>query len=312
LAGKFLEVVDPDKPDLNPFFGVAFEAQLAIGKVLNYENRIPNCDLIIEALDWAVTEAESDIISISIWCYGSIDGSTELSKKVDEIISKGVIVVTIAGNMGSEPSSITRPGDSNFVITVGATDIDGRMVVSFSGRGPTTDGRMKPEVVAPGSSILTASKDRDGYRFWGGTSFSAPIVAGIGALLKQKFPDLKPTEFKEALIDTAKDIDIIGPDNNSGMGLVDASSALRILNDINLELRIKDLENSLIELHNKNTILESQNEQLQKNYDELQQDVFKLENELIQILSQRYILILLVIISSTIALILGLKGRKSK
>lgn len=113
-------------------------------------------------------------------------------------------------------SSITAPGDSTQAITVGGLERDGT-IYDRSGRGPTWDGRLKPELVAPARIILNGR----GFTYeFEGTSAATPVVAGAVALLRQYMPDATPDEIKAYLFTNAHDIVAIGPDFHSGYGIV--------------------------------------------------------------------------------------------
>ena len=140
----------------------------------------------------------------------------------------GIIPVFAAGNLGyyfpffSGSSPATYPE----TISVGATDfLD---VISFlSSRGPSNcDLSIFPDVVAPGSSILTSSPD-GGYVFaGGGTSLAAPHVAGVVALILNANPDLTVDEIESVLKETAKPLGLFHPNNTYGWGRVDALKAV--------------------------------------------------------------------------------------
>ncbi|MFN2431254.1 MAG: S8 family serine peptidase, partial [Gemmatimonadota bacterium] len=124
---------------------------------------------------------------------------------------------------------ITAPGSSANAFAVGAVTDQGQ-IAGFSGRGPSlcegpdTD-RLKPNVVAPGIGVRTLNND-GGEQVLSGTSFSAPIAAGIAALIRQKDPLLPPVEVTRILLETARDLGPAGPDNTFGRGLVDALAAV--------------------------------------------------------------------------------------
>jgi subtilisin family serine protease len=112
-------------------------------------------------------------------------------------------------------SSIMAPGNAEGVFTVGAINknnwVDGP-IEPFSSRGPTTDGRTKPDLTGiDGVTLYT-------YRSFLGTSAAAPSVAGAGALILSRSPDLDLDQLKEALKENAKDLGPAGPDNTYGTG----------------------------------------------------------------------------------------------
>jgi serine protease AprX len=128
------------------------------------------------------------------YIYREMDGKTAfISRAASMTASKGIISCHSAGNQGNnEWYYITAPADAFNILTVGAVDST-NLIAGFSSRGPTFDGRIKPEVVAMGSAtgVQTAS---GGLGRGGGTSFSSPVIAGSVASLWQAYPDLSATE----------------------------------------------------------------------------------------------------------------------
>ena len=119
----------------------------------------------------------------------------------------GFIVVTAAGNMGPHPGTITAPGSSKKVKTVGSSDMLTRHQ-GISGRGPTSQCICKPDIVAPGNSIISCSSkpDRRSYTVKSGTSMSTPMISGAIALLLEKYPAMSNLEIKYRLKETARDL----------------------------------------------------------------------------------------------------------
>jgi len=158
------------------------------------------------------------------------------------LIESGVAVVAAAGNLGWQetmvgrtrindfPSfTITDPGNAERVITVGSTHPEAPLshgVSYFSSRGPTVDGRLKPDLVAPGEQITAPLPHKD----WGaldGTSMAAPHVSGAAAMLMARYRELigKPDLIKKILCGTATDL---GRERTfQGHGLVDVLRALQ-------------------------------------------------------------------------------------
>jgi serine protease AprX len=169
-------------------------------------------------------------------------GRTPICDESEKLIDSGVVVVAAAGNVGAGKKrserdpfedfqlySITDPGNADRVITVGATHREEPFnygVSYFSCRGPTGDGRLKPDLVAPGESITGPVLDEQ----WGeldGTSQAAPHVSGAAAMLMARYPELigKPGKIKRILCDTATDL---GRQRNfQGHGLLDVLRALQ-------------------------------------------------------------------------------------
>jgi subtilisin family serine protease len=140
-----------------------------------------------------------------------------------EAVRRGITVVTSAGNDGANPwHYIHAPADADTVITVGAAD-SFNVVTSFSSRGPTADGRIKPDVTAMGLDVLLPGPDDLSYVRRSGTSFSTPLTAGLVALLLESHPGWGPFEVREALRETA--LNHATPNNDIGWGLVQGLAA---------------------------------------------------------------------------------------
>jgi bacillopeptidase F len=146
--------------------------------------------------------------------------------------SLGIAVVFSAGNTGMSGS--VSPADNVNAFAVGA--VDSSLNVAFSSsRGPSAcDGTVYPEVAAPGVSVRAADLTYGGvfptaYVNVSGTSAAAPHVAGAMALLRQAYPGASVDDLEQALTGGALDIGAVGPDNDSGYGLLDAAGALDVL-----------------------------------------------------------------------------------
>lgn len=169
-------------------------------------------------------------------------GCTPVCLECSRLVENGVVVVVAAGNHGFDEKSvpysqggeyrdisISDPGNAQDAITVGATHRDHPHtygVSYFSGRGPTGDGRRKPDLVAPGEKI-EAPIPRGGYGVKDGTSMAAPHVSGAAALLMAQYPELigNPRRIKQILCDTATDL---GRERYfQGHGLLDVLRAMQ-------------------------------------------------------------------------------------
>ncbi len=188
-------------------------------------------DDFVAALEWAESLG-ADVVSSSLgyydwYTYEDMDGNTAVTTiGADIAASKGVTVVTAAGNEGPLPwPGIIAPSDGDSVIACGAVDSTG-VLLGFSSRGPSYDGRIKPDVVAMGTAVVSASyNDSLGYLRTSGTSLSTPLIAGSVALLLQMHPYWTPVDVLNALRNEASKS--ATPDNNYGWGIIDAyASAL--------------------------------------------------------------------------------------
>ena len=169
-------------------------------------------------------------------------GRTPVCEECERLLGGGTVVVVAAGNEGRafvsmasgvsegyRQMSITDPGNANGVITVGATHRHQPHtygVSYFSSRGPTGDGRAKPDLVAPGEKI-TAPVPGGGLKSLDGTSMAAPHVSGAAALILARHPELigNPAEIKRVLCETATDL---GRERYfQGSGVVDALRAIQ-------------------------------------------------------------------------------------
>jgi hypothetical protein len=208
--------------------GPAYGAQFALAKteVITSETQIEE-DYWVAGIQWA-DSLGADIVSSSLgymdwYTYQDMDGNTaDCTNAADLAVSKGIVVVNSAGNERNTAwYYIIAPADGDSVIAVGAVNLQGELA-PFSSAGPTYDGRIKPDVVACGVSTFCASPD-GGYTRVPGTSLSAPLVAGVCALLLEIHPDWTPIQVREALWTTASQAD--QPDNLFGYGIVNASNA---------------------------------------------------------------------------------------
>jgi subtilisin family serine protease len=150
-------------------------------------------------------------------------GGTPVCVECERLVGSGVVVVTAAGNRGFQSFqtkegsydsyaafSVTDPGNADAVITVGATHRSSPHtygVSFFSSRGPTGDGRMKPDLVAPGERIRAPFRD-GGWGDLDGTSMAAPHVSGAAAMLMARYSELigMPRRIKQVLCKSATDL----------------------------------------------------------------------------------------------------------
>lgn len=159
------------------------------------------------------------------------DGRDALSLAVNGAVEAGIIAVVSAGNWGPDAYTVGAPGAAEEAITVCAMRDPGEMgwsLAYFSSRGPTLDGRIKPDICAPGvriSSAMAGSTDR--YVAYSGTSMSSPYVAGVVALMLEANPYLTVAQVKDHLYAAAEDWGPMGRDNEYGYGRLNAYSAVQ-------------------------------------------------------------------------------------
>jgi len=198
----------------------------------------------IEEDNWAAAaeyadSAGADIINTSLgytvfddpdqnYVYSDMDGNTAfITQAADIAASKGILVVVSAGNDGNSAwKYISAPADADSVLAVGAIN-EFANYVSFSSQGPTSDGRIKPNVAAMG--YQTVIQDVSGQVTVGnGTSFSAPVIAGLSACLWQALPNLTNMEIIARIQQSAHQYS--NPDNFLGYGIPDFARAANISN----------------------------------------------------------------------------------
>lgn len=279
--------------------GTAPEAKVAdlrIGSILGAspgEGPQSVYDAALEATEWAIEhhadqwtgQSEEyhgiDVLSLSwgIPYEGSSDGSDLYSRTLNRLVDVGVVAVVSAGNDGPNNDGFTGMGAADNVITIAATDDldtinrNDDVIASYSSRGPRLDDgdgnpydELKPDVSAPGTGITNAEYDMlgdgsgNGYGPRGsGTSYSAPNVAGIVALILEANPDLTPELVKEILRFTAErrgnatfpELDPFW-NKDFGYGIVDAYGAVKVAErienvkevDVNLQCFIMNITNS--------------------------------------------------------------------
>jgi len=215
--------------------GPAFGARFLLAKTEDVSSETPvEEDYWIAAAEWA-DSLGADIISSSLgyidWYeYAEMNGDTApITIAADLAAKKGILVVVAAGNEGNAPwHYISAPADGDSVVAVGAVNSSGN-VAAFSSRGPSSDGRIKPDVMAMGVStrcIAVANSQEIGrnYASVSGTSAACPLAAGAAALILCANPQLTPMQIREALwrtSDRASD-----PDNTYGYGVVNALAAM--------------------------------------------------------------------------------------
>ena len=219
------------------FKGIAPGSRILGIKVLDRKGNGYSSD-VLAGISWILERKEKlgiRILNISVGACSKrgMSENSALVKGVNRAWDAGLVVVVAAGNNGPRTMSITTPGISRKVITVGCSDDDrevlvgGNRMVDYSGRGPTAACICKPDLVAPGCSVVSCSSRADKYTIKSGTSMSTPIVSGAVALLLERFPDMTNKDVKLRLRESSVDIGL--PRNQQGWGLLDVGKMIYYL-----------------------------------------------------------------------------------
>lgn len=226
--------------------GLAPESDLVGVKVLTKMGS-GSLSSVMAGIQWCIDNKSKYNINIITMSLGSSAvtpaGEDPMVKITDNAWDQGIVVVVAAGNEGPDEKTISSPGISPKVITVGAMNDKNTtvrtddQVADFSSRGPTIDGLAKPDILSPGVNIVSlrspnsyldkqyknARVDND-YFSLSGTSMATPICAGIAALILQSHPTLTPDQVKQRLLETAENWDL--PPYDQGKGYCDAEKAV--------------------------------------------------------------------------------------
>jgi len=235
-------------------YGVAPNASLVGIKAFDAEGKATYAD-VIRGIDWALQVKDQINLKVLNMSFSGPARSYYWEDPLNQAVMKawqaGIVVVASAGNKGPDPMTVGVPGNVPYIITVGAmtdnyTELDSSddKVATFSAAGPTVEGFVKPEIVAPGGHLtgLMAFDTQivqehpefhDGGRYFemSGTSQAAGVVSGVVALMLTQDPTLTPDEVKCRLMDSAH----AAFDSNGklaysvfqqGSGMVNAADAL--------------------------------------------------------------------------------------
>ena len=202
-----------------------------------YEMRVEE-DMWIEGLEW-LERSGVDIVNSSL-AYGDwyskdeLDGETSPASRAARMASeRGVLITNAAGNVESAAPYISPPGDAYGIITTGGVDTLGTWWehgagVTGSAVGLPDDGRIKPELVAPAAGIYVIDVDDtlSHYFYGNGTSYAAPLVAGIAALMLEVHPEYRgnPDTIISLLEQSASNAS--SPNDTIGYGIPDAYQAI--------------------------------------------------------------------------------------
>ena len=235
-------------------YGVAPNAALVGIKAFDREGKATYAD-VIRGIDWAIQVKDQVNLRVLNMSFSGPVRSYYWQDPLNQAVMKawqaGIVVVASAGNNGPAPMTIGVPGNVPYIITVGAmtdnytpTLFSDDKLASFSAAGPTAEGFVKPDILAPGGHLsglmafdtqIAAEHPEfhDGGRYFqmSGTSQAAAVVSGIVALMLNKEPSLSPDDVKCRLIDGARTA--VNQDNElaysifqQGAGVVNAGNAL--------------------------------------------------------------------------------------
>ena len=265
--------LDPTSDPINgpASLGVAPGVDFLIARTMDHFGRGLVSD-IVDAIDWCLAHpsGQPKIINLSLGVPGETRCRDALCRAAENAVKGGTVVVAAIGNFGDAPGTAFSPAISAKVIGVGAAAefvdyaldaglgaADGRLSgglhpLASNSQGPGSKGSVKPDVIAPGSTVLSAANDDHvlvAFNFFGelvvlesdakrgcgngcyafnlsGSSQAAGFVSGIVALMLEADPSLTPAEVQQILQQTADDRLLPGPDNITGYGLVNAYQAV--------------------------------------------------------------------------------------
>ncbi len=207
--------------------GIAPDANLVIVRAFGADGSGRYSD-VIAGIDWIVSNKDTYNIRVLNLSFAAPPQSYYWDDPLNQAVMKawqaGIVVVAAAGNSGPEPMTIGVPGNVPYIITAGAfsdnqtpLDKNDDFVTSFSSAGPTVEGFVKPEVVAPGSKLVGLMPDAaylavnhptwkvtNNYYTMSGTSQATAVTSGLAALLLQNEPGLSPDDVKCRLMASAR------------------------------------------------------------------------------------------------------------
>ncbi len=219
--------------------GIASESKYILSKTedIRSETNIEE-DFYLFGVEWMESQG-AEILNSSLgyvsfdslqfsYNYNNLDGNTTLvSQSVNKAVDKGILFFTSMGNNGGSEKTLTSPSDADSVIAIGALASDGITLAGFSSKGPNAKGDIRPHLMAHGLNVTIATTDTT--TFFGrnsGTSFSSPIMAGCGAIVKAIY-DIPSYQIKNAMITTANNYE--NPSNTFGYGKINMQTVVDTL-----------------------------------------------------------------------------------
>ncbi|HEX2296561.1 MAG TPA: S8 family serine peptidase [Actinomycetota bacterium] len=223
----------------------------------------PTVASVDAGLEWILANKDVygiDMVNMSLSGSSNSDGTNSTSRLTNRLVTAGITPFASAGNGTPDPNRTGFPAAAEFSIAVAsmadtgtdlAGDGGGYVLALSSRRGPTLDGRIKPDIASHGVEITAAwAHSGDGYWTLSGTSMSSPFAAGVGALMLDANPDLRPSgmacppddltpecadgivnstvshPIKDIMTGTAQDWGAPGKDNEYGAGRLDGYAAI--------------------------------------------------------------------------------------
>ena len=200
--------------------GIAPESKIIVLKILDSEGN-GGTYTCMQAFRWILENQEKYNIRIVNLSMGMDMGADERNKErilktVELLWDRGLVIVAAAGNMGPKEGSITIPGLSDRVITVGSYDME------YSGRGSRKLNMIKPDLVTPGMNIFSCNArwkepKQMTYITKSGTSMSTPVVSGAAAVLFSKYPYISNVQVKARLKECCTDLHVDSMRQGSGL-----------------------------------------------------------------------------------------------
>ncbi|MBQ8188173.1 MAG: S8 family peptidase [Lachnospiraceae bacterium] len=213
--------------------GVATQSNLVVGKILDQKGKGDLEDLLT-GLEWVLKhhkEYKIRIVNVSVGMQDKKNRKHLLQEYLTRLYEQNIMIVTAAGNMGPKQNSLSMLGEDIQTICVGCHDgnmnFNGRKKCEYySGRGPSIYSLRKPDVVAPGTEIVSCShKNPYGYVKKSGTSMACPIVSGLAALYLEKYPDASVRQLMQRI--QYATVDLGESWSKQGYGMIDALKVLK-------------------------------------------------------------------------------------
>lgn len=222
--------------------GIAPECRFVVGKVLDQQGSGDIEDLY-SGLQWVLVHKDDYQIRILNISIGIVQEAWEkgmlLYNMLEKVAENNILITVSAGNDGPAPKSLSSLGESQMVMTVGCFDKSligshSKPCQNYTGRGPGRREEKKPDIVAPGTDIVSCNhkcifrngRYKNAYCMKSGTSMSAPIVAGCVALMLEKYPYLTADECRNIIRNHAEDLKI--PWYIQGNGLINIKESMML------------------------------------------------------------------------------------